>query len=132
MTRGTHPVVYVRATRSPTGDRDRVQGEEVAWEEVHSRFFKLFGEDVFLPAATFRPRQFYRVSRSIAQYPDPSPVDGKYQWIVSEEDGPRRFQKPVEKITVIEEIKGNGLIKRYAWTNPLRQEDSLPSACHFR
>jgi leucyl-tRNA synthetase len=127
VTRGTHPVVWCPRDQSPTGDHDRVQGEGVTWEEYTLVFFKLYGEDVFLPAATFRPETIYGVT-NLWLNPSASylqiTVDGKYQWIVSSEAA-QKLKDQLRKVTVIKSIKGNELIGRYV-TNPLRQEDSLP------
>ncbi|MGA2875703.1 MAG: leucine--tRNA ligase, partial [Nitrososphaerales archaeon] len=127
VTQGTHPVVWCPRDQSPTGDHDRVQGEGVTWEEYTLVFFKLVGENVFLPAATFRPETIYGVTNlwlnPDAEYSQIA-VDGKYQWIVSKE-AVAKLNVQLRKITIIKELKGNELIGRYV-TNPLKQEDSLP------
>ena len=88
------------------------KGEGVTWEEYTLVFFKLFGEDVFLPAATFRPETIYGVT-NLWLNPDAEyskiTVDGKYQWIVSKE-AVAKLKDQLRKITIIKEIKGNELI----------------------
>jgi leucyl-tRNA synthetase len=127
VTRGTHPVVWCPRDQSPTGDHDRVEGEGVTWEEYTLVFFKLIGEEVFLPAATFRPETIFGVTNlwlnPNADYSQIE-VDGKYQWIVSKV-AVAKLKEQLRRITVIKEIKGNELIGRYV-ENALKQNGSLP------
>ena len=95
---------------------------------IHSCFFQLVGENVFLPAATFRPETIYGVT-NLWLNPDAARYfqiakDGKYQWIVSKE-AVAKLKDQLRKTTIIKELKGSELIGRYV-TNPLKQEDSLP------
>ncbi|MHB1868092.1 MAG: leucine--tRNA ligase [Nitrososphaerales archaeon] len=127
VTQGTHPVVWCPRDQSPTGDHDRVQGEGVTWEEYTLVMFRLDGEDIFLPAATFRPETIYGVTNlwlnPEAEYTKIT-VDGKYQWIVSKEAA-AKLKDQLRKITTVKTLKGKELIGRYV-TNPLRPGDSLP------
>lgn len=127
VTRGTHPVVWCPRDQSPTGDHDRVQGEGVTWEEYTLVFFKIYGEDVYLPAATFRPETIYGVT-NLWLNPDSTysqiTIDGKYQWIVSTESV-AKLKEQLRRVTIIKTLSGRELVGRYV-VSPLKQEVELP------
>ena len=127
VTMGTHPVVWCPRDQSPTGDHDRVQGEGVTWEEYTLVLFKLSDEDIFLPAATFRPETIFGVT-NLWVNPDSSyseiSLGGKTRWIVSS-DAVLKLKEQMKDIVVVNQIWGRQLVGKHV-VNPINEKVSLP------
>ncbi len=106
---GTHPVVWCPRCESPTGDADRLEGEEVRPEEYVLMKFK-YGE-TYLPCATFRPETIYAVTNlwinPDATYVEAS-VDGE-MWVISRECA-AKLSNQLRKIQIIREFTGAELV----------------------
>jgi len=112
VTRGTHPVVWCPHCQSPTGDHDRLEGEEVFPEEYTLIKF-IFG-DGCLPAATFRPETIFGVTNMFIN-PDATYVEATVngeKWIVSKEAA-FKLSEQLRKVEVLREFKGSELIGKY-------------------
>lgn len=108
---GTHPVVWCPRCESPTGDADRLEGEEVRPEEYVLMKFK-YG-DAFLPCATFRPETIYAVTNlwinPDARYVEAS-VNGE-KWIVSKECA-AKLSDQLRKVEALKEFAGADIVGR--------------------
>ena len=127
VTRGTHPVIWCPKDQSPTGDHDRVEGEGVTWEEYTLVLFRLEGEEeVYLPAATFRPETIFGVT-NLWLNPEPEyveiSVDEKSKWIVSSQAA-EKLGDQLRKIKVLKRFPGSGLIGKNV-IHPLKREAKL-------
>jgi leucyl-tRNA synthetase len=118
VTRGTHPVVWCPKDQSPTGDHDRQSGEGVTPEEYTLIKYKL-DENMFLPAATFRPETIYGITNMWinpeATYVEAS-VNGE-TWIISQEAADK-LKEQERKVEVIRSFKGSELIGK-TFENPI-------------
>ncbi|MDA4111129.1 MAG: leucine--tRNA ligase [Thaumarchaeota archaeon] len=126
VTQGTHPVVWCPRDQSPTGDHDRLEGQGVQWEEYTLVLFKLENEEVYLPAATFRPETIFGVTNlwinPETEYSEIT-VNGTKRWIVSSEAA-EKFKDQLRKIDVKRKFLGSELIGRRV-LNPLRPEQRV-------
>jgi leucyl-tRNA synthetase len=109
IVRGTHPVVWCPHCQSPTGDHDRLEGEGVSPELYTLVKFKC--NDVFLPAATFRPETIFGAT-NIWVNPDAiyveAEVDGE-RWIVSKPTV-LKLREQLRRVEVLRELKGAELL----------------------
>lgn len=106
---GTHPVVWCPRCESPTGDADRLEGEEVRPEEYVLVKFR-YG-DAFLLCATFRPETIYAVTNlwinPDARYVEASVNDER--WIVSKECA-AKLSDQLRKVRVLREFSGAEIV----------------------
>ena len=130
VTRGTHPVIWCPRDLSPTGDHDRLEGQGVTWEEYTLVLFKLEdweqGNDVYLPAATFRPETIFGVTNiwinPESEYEEIS-VNESQRWIVSKPTI-EKLRNQLKKVELIRNINGRDLIGKLV-RHPLRNERRL-------
>jgi len=120
---GTHPVVWCPRCESPTGDADRLEGEEVRPEEYVLMKFR-YG-DTFLPCATFRPETIYAVT-NLWINPDATyveaVVDGE-KWIVSKICA-AKLSDQLRKVQIIREFVGAEIVGNVC-RNPVVQRELL-------
>lgn len=108
---GTHPVVWCPRCESPTGDADRLEGEEVRPEEYVLMKFR-YGE-AFLPCATFRPETIFAVT-NLWINPDAKYVEANVddeRWIVSRECA-AKLSDQLRKVKILREFAGSELVGR--------------------
>jgi leucyl-tRNA synthetase len=126
VTIGTHPVVWCPRDQSPTGDHDRLEGQGVQWEEYTLVLFKLENEDVYLPAATFRPETIFGVTNiwinPEVEYAEIR-IDGHRRWIISV-DAAEKLKDQLRKIEILRKLSGSELIGRRV-LNPLDERTSV-------
>ncbi len=112
VTKGTHPVVWCPRCESPTGQADRLVGEDVSPEEYILIKFRL--GDVILPGATFRPETVYGAT-NLWVNPDSTYVeayvDGE-RWIISE-DAEKKLREQLREVEVIRRFKGREVIGKF-------------------
>ena len=107
--RGTHPVIWCPHCESPTGEADRLSGEDVIPEEYTLMKFKF--SDAYLMCATLRPETIYAVTNLWAN-PDATYVKAKVNgetWIISEEAS-EKLKEQLRKVEILEKFKGEKLI----------------------
>ncbi len=112
---GTYPVVWCPHDQSPTGDHDRQTGEGVVPEEYILVKFKM--EDLYLPAATFRPETIYGVT-NIWINPDANYVKAKVngeKWLISEVAA-KKLREQQRKVKIISQFKGRNIIGKHFTT----------------
>ena len=120
---GTHPVVWCPRCESPTGDADRLEGEEVRPEEYVLMKFR-YG-DTFLPCATFRPETIYAVT-NLWINPDAVYVEvlvDNEKWIVSRECA-AKLSDQLRKIQILGQITGAELVGK-SCKDPVASRDLL-------
>lgn len=120
VTKGTHPVVWCPKDKSPTGDHDRQSGEGITPEEYVLIKYKL--NQVFLPAATFRPETIYGIT-NLWINPEAIYVEAEVDneiWIISREAA-EKLKEQERSVTVKREFKGKELIGK-SIENPLTQK----------
>ena len=106
---GTHPVVWCPRCESPTGDADRLEGEEVRPEEYVLMKFKY--DESFLPCATFRPETIYAVT-NLWINPDATYVEASVseeKWVVSKECA-GKLSDQLRKVKILREFPGAELV----------------------
>jgi len=109
VTKGTHPVVWCPKCKSPTGQADRLVGEEVTPEEHILIRFRL--GDSLLPGATFRPETVYGVT-NLWVNPDSTYVeayiDGE-KWVISEEAA-KKLGEQLRRVKIVRRFKGQEVV----------------------
>ena len=111
---GTHPVVWCPSCKSPTGDHDRLAGENVSPEEFTLIKFKLTDDEIYLPAGTFRPETIFGVT-NIWINPEVEYVIAEVdeeKWIVSREAA-LKLQDQLHKVKILDRVKGSEVIGKY-------------------
>ncbi len=109
---GTYPVVWCPHDQSPTGDHDRQTGEGVVPEEYTLIKFRV--DDLYLPAATFRPETIYGVT-NIWINPDANYVKANIngeKWIISQVAA-NKLQEQQRKVKIISQFKGREIIGKH-------------------
>jgi len=120
---GTHPVVWCPRCESPTGDADRLEGEEVRPEEYV--LVKFGYGDAFLPCATFRPETVYAVT-NLWINPDAVYVQALVddeKWIVSKECA-AKLSDQLRKVQVLKQTTGAELVGK-SCKDPVAGRDLL-------
>ena len=109
VVKGTHPVVWCPHDESPTGEADRLTGEDVAPEEYILMKFELDG--LQLPCATFRPETIYGVT-NLWVNPDvtyvTALVDGE-RWLISEAAA-TKLGEQLRKVKIEKKLSGREII----------------------
>jgi leucyl-tRNA synthetase len=111
--KGTHPVIWCPHCESPTGDADRLEGENVSVEEYSLVKFKFLEGDIILPAATFRPETIFGATNLWIN------PEGDYVktfvndevWIVSKACA-EKLKEQLRTMKFIRNLKGRELIGR--------------------
>ncbi|MDR2708130.1 MAG: leucine--tRNA ligase, partial [Nitrososphaerota archaeon] len=123
VTRGTHPVVWCPKDKSPTGDHDRQSGEGVTAEQYTLIKYRL-GENLFLPAATFRPETVYGITNlwvnPDAEYVEATVNDGE-RWVISQ-DAVEKLREQEKTVVVNRVFKGRELVGK-TFKSPITQEE---------
>ena len=122
VTRRTHPVVWCPKDKSPTGDHDRQSGEGVTPEEYILIKYQL-SDNIFLPAATFRPETIYGITNMWVN-PDVDYVEaevGSECWIISKEAA-EKLTDQERKVVVKRSFKGKELVGK-TFTNPITRRE---------
>jgi len=106
---GTHPVIWCPTCESPTGEADRLTGEDVGPEEY--TLIKFEFNDAYLVCATLRPETVYGVT-NIWVNPDVIYVKAKVDkelWIISEEAA-NKLKEQLRTVEILEKIDGKALV----------------------
>ncbi|MCK4243771.1 leucine--tRNA ligase [Candidatus Bathyarchaeota archaeon] len=123
VVKGTHPVVWCPNCESPTGEADRLTGEDVSPEEYILVKFKL--DNTFLPCATFRPETIYGATNlwinPEAKYVQ-ALVDGE-RWVISE-TASRKLMEQLRDVKVEKKFTGKEFIGKIC-CSPI-SEQKLP------
>jgi len=110
--KGTHPVVWCPKCESPTGEADRLVGEDVAPEEYVLIKFRL--GNLFFPGATFRPETVYGVTNlwlnPESMYVEAN-VDGE-KWIVSE-DSTKKLREQLRRVKIVRRFEGREVVGKF-------------------
>lgn len=109
VVKGTHPVIWCPNCESPTGEADRLTGEDIAPEEYILIKFKL--KDIYLPCATFRPETIYGATNlwinPDAEYVQ-ALVDGE-RWIISK-SAAEKLREQLRKVEIEKSLHGKDLV----------------------
>lgn len=124
VVKASHPIVWCPKCESPTGDHDRLEGVGVAPERYVLMKFRL-EDDLFLPAATFRPETIFGVTNFWVN-PDVdyvlANVDGE-KWIISEQAA-YKLSEQLKEVEIIKGISGRELIGKTCF-DPVNSREIL-------
>lgn len=117
VAKGTYPVVWCPKCESPTGEADRLEGEDIAPEEYILIKFKF--DNQILPGATFRPETIYGATNLwVNPEVEYTVILLNYQeWIVSEEAA-SKLTEQMKNVKVVGKLAGKKMIGKYV-DNPL-------------
>ena len=112
--KGTHPVIWCPACKSPTGDHDRLEGVGVSPVEFILLKFKTKEPNTFIMAATLRPETIFGQTNLWVD-PEVKYVKAKVNdetWIISKECA-EKLKEQIKKVEIIGEISGKDMIGDY-------------------
>ncbi len=122
VVQASHPVIYCPSCKSPTGEHDRLEGDDARIVDFVLLYFYVPDVDAYLVPATLRPETVFGVT-NIFLHPDATyvvaNVDGK-KVIVSESTAVK-FKEQEHEVTDIAPIDLKELFGKYA-INPMTEE----------
>jgi leucyl-tRNA synthetase len=124
VVQGTHPVVWCKSCKSPTGDHDRLKGEGESPTEYVLMKFKLPSGEI-LPMGTLRLETIYGVTNAWIN-PDIEYVKAKVNeeiWIISK-PSVEKLKDQLYSVQVKEKIKGEDLVGKKV-INPITKNEIL-------
>jgi len=128
--KGTHPVVWCPNCKSPTGNADRIEGEEARVVEITLIKFKI--DDLVLPTATFRPETIFGVT-NLWVNPDHEYgiyLLGEEKWVLSDEAAFKLKEQKKDIRPTGERIKGRDLVGKKA-KNPVNDTEIIILPAEF-
>ncbi len=117
ITKGTHPVIWCPSCKSPTGEHDRLEGDEATIVEYVLLKFDM--DDAKIISATLRPETIYGVTNIFVR-PDVIHVKARVDdeiWILTK-NVVQKFKDQNHDVEIIEEFSGEKLVGKFV-KNPV-------------